>query len=158
MERNQTLVSKPFETYKTNGRKLDRSQVNITKPCWANYNALLDRFYDARSIYFELKDLDRKKNLDQKLEVCERAEKLDELENIKEAVIQLNELHEEFKHIGPVPRDQQEQIWLRFKAASDKIYVKRKDFVDHLKKSFDENLEKKVELAEKLEAFSHIRF
>ncbi len=123
------------------------------KTLWANYNALLDRFYDARSIYFELKDLDRKKNLDHKLELCEKAEKLDELENVKDAVVQLNDLHEEFKHIGPVPREDQEALWVRFKAASDRIYVKRKDFVDHLKKSFDENLEKKQALAEKVEAF-----
>ena len=125
------------------------------KTLWANYNALLDRFYDARSIYFELKDLDRKKNLDLKIDICQRAEHLDQLEDVKEAVIQLNELHEEFKHVGPIPRDQQEEIWTRFKAASDKIYVKRKDFVDTLKKSFDDNLEKKRALIEELKDFQN---
>ncbi len=124
------------------------------KTLWANYNALLDRFYDARSIYFELKDLDRKKNLNLKLDICERAEALDKMENIKDAVVQLNELHEEFKHVGPIPRDEQENIWQRFKAASDKIYVKRKGFVEELKKSLHENLEKKIALADETDKFS----
>jgi hypothetical protein len=124
------------------------------KTLWANYNALLDRFYDARSIYFELKDLDRKKNLELKLDLCAKAEALDAMESVKDAVIQLNELHEEFKHVGPIPRDQQEEIWQRFKAASDRIYVKRKGYVDDLKKAFVENLEKKMKLVEEVEQFT----
>lgn len=124
------------------------------KTLWANYNALLDRFYDARSIYFELKELDRKKNLESKLELCEKAESLDELENVKDAVIQLNELHEEFKHIGPVPKDDQEALWVRFKAASDKIYIKRKEFVQELKHELVDNMEKKLRLGEEAESFT----
>lgn len=127
---------------------------NHNRTLWANYHALLDRFYDARSIYFELKELDRKKNYDQKLELCERAEALASQENVKEAVIQLNEFHEEYKAIGPVPAEVQEALWQRFKSASDAIYVKRKDFVEVLKKELHENLEKKLQLIEQMADFS----
>ncbi len=123
------------------------------KTLWANYNALLDRFYDARSIYFELKDLDRKKNLKLKTELCDKAEELDKLDKIQDAVSQLNELHDEFKHIGPVPKDDQEPLWQRFKTASDKIYVKRRGFVDELKKELHSNLEKKIALVEEVRPF-----
>ncbi len=122
------------------------------KTLWANYNALLDRFYDARSIYFELKDLDRKKNLEAKQELCEKAEALDDWENISEAVVQLNELHEEFKHIGPIPKEEQEPVWLRFKAASDKVYIKRRSYVSELKKELHENLQKKESLVESVKS------
>lgn len=124
------------------------------KTLWANYNALIDRFYDHRSIYFELKELDRKKNLQAKLDLCERAEALDELENMKEAIFQLNELHEEFKHIGPIPKDDQEPVWQRFKAASDKIYAKRKEYFDHLKKDLAENADKKQALGDEAQEFT----
>ncbi len=120
---------------------------------WANYNALVNRFYDNRSIYFELKELDRKKNLKGKLELCDKAEALNNEENIKEAVKQLNELHHEFKHLGPVPQEQQEEIWHRFKAASDAIYEKRKDFVNVLKHQLEENLKKKNVLADQAHVF-----
>lgn len=120
---------------------------------WANYNALIDRFYDNRSIYFELKELDRKKNLESKLELCERAENLSNVENMKEAIKELNELHHEFKHIGPVPKDDQEPLWQRFKAASDAVYERRKGFVEQLKKDLEENLKVKEQLVEEVKAF-----
>ena len=124
------------------------------KTMWANYHALLDLYYDHRSIYFELKELDRKKNLEAKLELCERAEKLEEQKNLKEAISELNELHDEFKHIGPVPKSEQEALWQRFKGASDKIYARRKEFVKHLKEDLKENLIKKSELAEEVQQYA----
>ncbi|WP_291784069.1 DUF349 domain-containing protein [Cecembia sp.] len=120
---------------------------------WASYNALMDRFYDNRSIYFELKELDRKKNLEQKLDIVERAEALNAVEDLKEAIKSLNELHEEFKHIGPVPREEQEPLWQKFKAASDAIYDKRKEFYEGQKEVLKENLEKKESLIGKLDEF-----
>lgn len=126
---------------------------NQNRNIWASYNALMDRFYDNRSIYFELKELDRKKNLESKLELCEKAEALDAVEDLKEAIKLLNDFHEEFKHIGPVPREEQENVWQRFKAASDAVYAKRKDYYDSQKEVFKQNLELKEGLIEKLEAF-----
>ena len=123
------------------------------KTLWANYNALVDRFYDNRSIYFELKELDRRKNLESKIELCERAEKLKDVEQLKDAIIELNELHNEFKHIGPVPADDQEQLWDRFKAASDTIYARRKEFLETLKEDHDKNMVLKKELGDKVQQF-----
>lgn len=124
-----------------------------SKTLWANYNALVSRFYDQRSIYFELKELDRKKNYEAKLKLCERAEQLAGFENLKEAIGSLNELHDEFKHIGPVPEDVQEDLWLRFKAASDAVYIRRKEFISDLKTELNENLAKKLDLIEKIKEF-----
>ena len=122
---------------------------------WANYNALLDRFYNNRHILFELKELDRKKNYAAKLELCEKAETLDKTENIKDAIIQLNELHEEYKKIGAVPREVQEELWQRFKSASDIIYKKRKEYLDSLKGELKENLVLKEKLIEELKSFTN---
>lgn len=124
---------------------------------WASYNALMDRFYDNRSIYFELKELDRKKNLEQKLEICEKAEALFALPDLKEAIKNLNDLHEEFKHIGPVPRDEQEELWTKFKAASDAVYSRRKEFYENQKGTLIENLDKKESLIQKLETFKDFK-
>jgi hypothetical protein len=124
---------------------------------WASYNALMDRFYDNRSIYFELKELDRKKNLEHKLEICEKAEALFGVEDLKEAIKSLNDLHEEFKHIGPVPRDEQENLWNRFKTASDAVYSRRKEFYDNQKGTLVENLAKKEVLIQKLETFKDFK-
>ncbi len=126
---------------------------NQSKTLWANYNALVNRFYDQRSIYFELKELDRKKNYEAKVNICERAEALANFENLKEAINSLNDLHYEYKHLGPVPKILQEDLWQRFKAASDKVYEKRKEFVSDLKIVLQENLVKKKVIVETIKPF-----
>ena len=127
------------------------------KNVWASFNALMDRFYDNRSIYFELKELDRKKNLEGKLELCAKAEQLQEVEDLQEAIRLLNDLHEEFKYIGPVPREEQEKVWKRFKAASDAVYSRRKDFYEDQKEVFQRNLEIKEGLIKKLEEYKDFK-
>src|SRR5690606_29752494 len=123
------------------------------KTIWANYHALVDRFYDNQSIYFELKELDRKKNLEAKLELCARAEKLAEVEIIKDAIRELNELHHEFKHIGPVPKDDKEAVWQRFKAASDAVYARRDAYLQNLQQELQVNLGNKASLSDAVQEF-----
>lgn len=124
------------------------------KTLWANYHALEDRFYDNQSIYFELKELDRKKNLEAKLELCARAERLANVEIIKDAIRDLNELHHEFKHFGPVPKEEKEHIWQRFKAASDAVYARRDSYLENLQHELQKNLEEKVKLGEEAQAYA----
>lgn len=127
---------------------------SMGKNLWASYTALVDRFYDNRSIYFELKELDRKRNLEHKLEICAKAERLLSVERIKDAVKELNELHHEFKHIGPVPKEDQESLWQRFKASSDAIYARRDAYLTQLQNELKANLQAKDNLMEELIALS----
>jgi hypothetical protein len=143
-----------FKTIQQKWKDLGEVPSQSSKTLWANYNALIHRFYDQRSIYFELKELDRKKNYEAKLELCAKAEALEKVENLREAIKTLNDLHHEFKHMGPVPQEVQEELWQRFKAASDKVYDKRKAFVSELKAELQENQEKKEALIEKIRPFA----
>jgi len=123
------------------------------KTLWANYHALTDRFYDNQSIYFELKELDRRKNLEAKLELCARAEKLADVELIKDAIQELNELHHEFKHLGPVPKEDKEGVWQRFKAASDAVYARRDAYLQNLQQELQDNLNSKASLSDEVQTF-----
>jgi hypothetical protein len=124
------------------------------RPQWASYHALMDRFYDNRNIYFELKELDRKKNLEAKLDLCARAEKLASVERLVEAVRELNELHEEYKHIGPVAREEKDAVWERFKKASDAVYARRDELAVKIQKDLAANLEQKEKIIEEITAFA----
>ncbi|MBK6264225.1 DUF349 domain-containing protein [Marivirga sp. S37H4] len=126
---------------------------NQAKTLWANYNALLDRYYDQRSILYELKELDRRKNIEAKKELCEKAEALADSNDVPFAIKTLNDLHEEYKHIGPVPKEEQEPLWQRFKAASDAVYDKRKDYLKDLKEIQEANLEKKKAIIDKIQTY-----
>lgn len=121
---------------------------------WANYHALVDRFYDNQSIYFELKELDRKRNLEAKLELCARAEKLATVEKIKDAIRDLNEFHHEFKHIGPVPGDDKEAVWQRFKTASDAVYARRDQYLKTLQQELNVNFDQKNKLCEEVTVYA----
>lgn len=126
----------------------------MAKSIWANFHALQDRFYDNQSIYYELKELDRKKNLELKEELCVRAEKLVDVSILKDAIRELNEMHHEFKHIGPVPQEEKENIWQRFKKASDALYEKRDSFMETLQVELKANLVKKNELCDEVATYS----
>jgi hypothetical protein len=123
------------------------------KEMWASYNAIIDRFYDHRNIYFELKELDRKKNLEAKRELVAKADRLLTEKSIAVAVRELNELHNEFKHIGPVPKEEQEALWQLFKGASDKVYAKRDEFVATLQAELTTNMDAKIALGEQVALF-----
>lgn len=125
-----------------------------SKTLWANYHALVDRFYDRRSIYFELKELDRKKNLEQKQELCEKAEALLNHPHFGEAVKALNDLHRDYKHIGPVPMADKETVWMRFKAASDALYQKRDELMTKQRGEWEANLLAKAQLCEEAAPFA----
>ena len=122
------------------------------KELWSNYKALLDRFYDKRRILFELKALDRKKNLEKKIALCEKAENMVEEGNA--TMPQINKLHEEFKAIGGIPEEEQENVWNRFKAASDKLYEVKKQHSEAFKEQLDKNYDIKVGLIDKIKPYS----
>ncbi len=151
-ETNQSISQ--LKAIQEEWKSLGPAHRKYAKNLWANYNALVYRFYDNISIYYELKELDRKKNLEAKRHLCERAESLVDNENIKEAIKELDNLHEEYKHVGPVPKEEQEPLWERFKAASDAIHVRRRAFVDELKEERQQNLQAKLELVEKTKPFT----
>jgi hypothetical protein len=121
---------------------------------YRSYNALLDRFYNQRSMENELMELDRRRNLAAKIEICEKAEALLAAENINESINTLNKLHEDYKSIGPVPKDEQEAVWQRFKAASDKLYERKRAHAEETRKSLEENMRHKQELCVSIEPFA----
>ena len=118
------------------------------------FKAILDLFYDKRQLDFELRVLDRNKNLKSKLDLCEKAEKLLKEEDINEANRKLTQLHETYKKIGPVPKKEQEKIWDRFKAASNKFYEKKRLYVESLKEELKENMKQKQQLCLDMESFT----
>jgi hypothetical protein len=121
---------------------------------YSTYDALLDRFYSQKSIEIELIELDRRKNLAAKQEICERAEALAASDNINAAISALNKLKEEYKSVGPVPKDQQEAIWQRFKAAADAIYERKRKASEEMRRILEENMKAKQALCVKIEPFA----
>ncbi len=118
---------------------------------WNNYHFLVEQFFDKVRIGRELRDLDMKKNLDAKIDLCEKAEELLDEKSMTKSFKALQKLHEDWKEIGPVPQDKKDEIWERFKAASDKINQIRREHYSKLQEEQGANLETKKALCEKAE-------
>lgn len=139
-----------------------KSAGNISSPhngtLWATYNALIDRYFSNRNIYFELKELDRRRNADLKAELCEKVEELvKSLESrpmTKEILAEANHIFEDYKHLGPAPKDEQEKLWQRFKVALDHLYDAQRGQFAEQKKSMQENYDQKLKIYEAIVPFT----
>lgn len=121
---------------------------------WRNYQLYIEQFYDLLNLNREAREYDFKKNLEAKTKLCEEAEALDKEPDVVSAFHQLQELHAQYREIGPVAKDLREQIWARFKAASTVINKKHQQHFEELRAKEEENLAKKTELCEKVEALA----
>ena len=116
------------------------------KDLWETYNLHVENFYSFIKINKELRDLDLKKNYEQKLSLCEQAESLVLEPSIVEAFHKLQKLHDEWRETGPVANEYKETLWERFKAASSRINKQHQEHFETLKAEQVKNLELKTEL------------
>ena len=135
------------DKWKTIGQVPATENANL----WNTYHFLVEKFFDKVNINRELRDLDMKKNLDAKIVLCEKAEELMDEKSMAKAFKSLQKLHEDWKEIGPVPQDKKDEIWERFKAATDKINAIRREHYSKIQEEQNANLETKTALCEKAE-------
>lgn len=119
---------------------------------WRNYQLYVEQYYDLLKLNNEAREYDFKKNLELKEKLCENAERLADEKDIISAFHQLQELHQEYREIGPVSKELREQIWARFKAASTVINKRHQQHFEEMRANEEENLEKKTALCEKVES------
>ena len=119
---------------------------------WKRYTQLTEQFYDALKINKELRDYDFRKNLEAKEQLCADAEKLAEEEDVVEAFRKLQEMHEQWRLIGPVAPNVREEIWTRFKAASTVINKRHQEHFEALKAQEQANEAGKTAICDKIDA------
>lgn len=118
---------------------------------WNNYHFLVEKFYDKVKINRELRDLDLKKNLEAKIELCEKTEELLLEKSVTKAFKLLQKYHDEWKEIGPVPQEKKDEIWERFKNTTDKINQVRREHYSKIQEEQQGNYDAKAAICEKIE-------
>ena len=161
IERIKALATSPDEANKsyTIFKELQQEWKEIkTVPAdkanelWRHYHLYVEQFYDLLKLNSEAREYDFKKNLELKEKLCESAEKLADEPDVISAFHQLQELHQEYREIGPVTKELREQIWSRFKAASTVINKRHQQHFEELRAGEEKNLAKKTVLCERVEA------
>lgn len=141
-----------FKALQQEWKEIKNIPADKANEVWKNYQLYVEQFYDMLKLNSEAREYDFKKNLEAKTKLCEAAEKLNEEEDVISAFHQLQDLHQQYREIGPVAKELREQIWERFKAASTVINKKHQQHFEDLRAKEEENLAKKTALCEKVEA------
>ena len=115
------------------------------------YRFACDKVYEYTKINKELRELDFKKNLEIKTELCVKAEALILEPSIKLALDGIKSLQEQWKEAGMVSKEMNEEIWARFKKASDEVFGRLKEYIETVKSAHEGNKTAKQELIGKLE-------
>ena len=164
IERMKELAESPEEANKAyNEFKKLQAEWNEIKnipaakvnEIWKSYQLQTEKFYDLLKLNHEFREYDFKKNLEIKLSLCEAAEKLTQEEDVISAFHQLQKLHQEFREAGPVAKEQREEIWNRFKAASTIINRRHQQHFEEIKEREQRNLDEKTVICEIVEAMEY---
>ncbi len=150
LEELRTLIDKDEETLKQTYDEFNAIQEKwkgigevpreVMNDLWQNYHYLIEQFFNKVNISKELRMLDLKRNLEQKIQLCERAEELIVETSVDKAFKALQDLRTQWKEIGAVPSEQSEEIWQRFNNAADQISERRREYYDQRKEELEQNL------------------
>jgi len=143
-----------FKALQQEWKEIKTVPADKANELWRNYQLYVEQFYDLLKLNIEAREYDFKKNLEIKTRLCEAAEKLADEPDIISAFHQLQELHQQYREAGPVAKDLREQVWARFKEASTVINKRHQQHFEQLRAKEEENLQRKTELCEKVEAIA----
>jgi hypothetical protein len=155
---NKESINKTFHDFRelqNQWREIGSVPQAKLKDLWDTYHHHVENFYDFIKINKELRDLDLKKNLETKMEICEKSEELLVEPSIIKAFNVLQKYHEQWREVGPVPRDKKDELWERFKAATSIINKKHQDYFEGRKSEQKKNLDAKIALCEKVEEIAN---
>lgn len=144
-----------FKKLQTEWNEIKNVPATKINELWKSYQLYAEKFYDLIKLNNEFREYDFKKNHEIKLRLCESAEKLAEEEDVISAFHQLQKLHQEFRETGPVAKEQREEIWTRFKAASTIVNKRHQQHFENIKEKEQRNLDEKTVICEIVESMEY---
>lgn len=150
-ETNLKVLNDKYKELQEKWKAIGPVPQNESSNLWQNFHFYVEKFYDILRINQELRSLDLKKNQELKIKLCESAEALLLQDSINQSFKELQELHNQWKEIGPVPEDKKEELWERFKNASDQINQRRREHYDQLYSEQQNSYNAKIVLCEQAE-------
>ena len=164
IERIKTLATSPeeannayqeFKTLQNEWKEIKAVPAENATDLWKSYQLCVEQFYDLLKLNSEAREYDFKKNYEMKSALCDTAERLAEEEDVISAFHQLQELHSQYREIGPVAKELRDEIWNRFKQASTIVNRRHAAHFEAIRSQEEINLSKKDELCEKIEAIAN---
>lgn len=144
-------LDKNFSKYAKQFRKIGRVPADKNQATWDRFHEAQDTFHSMRFKYDKKYRQNIEKYLSKKKKLIDEAEALVDTDNIAQAARQVNKLHRRWKKAGNLPQKDENELWDRFKAATDAFNDKKSEKIEVLKKQEDQNYQQKLKLIEKAE-------
>lgn len=163
VERIKTLATSPeeannayqeFKNLQNEWKEIKAVPAENATDLWKSYQLCVEQFYDLLKLNSEAREYDFKKNYEMKIAICETAEKLAEEEDVISAFHQLQELHTQYREIGPVAKELRDEVWNRFKQASTVVNRRHAAHFESIRSQEEQNLVQKEALCEKVESIA----
>ncbi|MEM9686608.1 MAG: DUF349 domain-containing protein [Bacteroidota bacterium] len=152
VEQDINTTYKSFKQLQDSWRKAGAIPRGSSNDIWRTYKHHVERFYDFLELNRELRDIDFKKNLEEKEKVIAKAAQLLEEEDIPKAFRALQVLHKVWKEdIGPVDREHREEIWKRFSDITKIIHQRRQEYLKNINEIYKQNLSEKQRIIQEME-------
>tara|TARA_B100001778_G_scaffold85466_1_gene69400 strand:- start:1575 stop:3386 length:1812 start_codon:yes stop_codon:yes gene_type:complete len=152
VDQNINSIYKRFRTLQDSWHKTGSIPNSQNLNVWNTYKHHVEIFYDFLHLNRELREIDFKHNLHEKIKIIEKAETLADSTDIIKASRDLNSLHRLWKNeLGPVAKEHNEGLWKRFQKASKLIHLKRQEYNKNYESILKENYQKKLILIKRFE-------
>lgn len=150
-EADTKTMYKSFRELQNIWRSIGAVPKNKYNDTWRTYHHHVERFYDLLHLSNDLRDLDFKNNLEEKLKLIKRAEELSEEPDINIAFKELQKLHKLWKEdIGPVAKDMRDEVWQKFSEATKKIHDRRHEYFREMKSQYNVIIDKKLAVVDEI--------
>lgn len=148
-------LSREFNNLISQWRKVGHVPVDKNEAVWDRFNFAVDRFNELRYQFDSgfRKAID--KAAEQKKKLIAEAEQLADAEDLALAARRVNRLHKNWKKAKTLPQKDENELWEKFKAATDAFNQKKADNIDLLREQEQRNMELKEELIKKAESIQH---
>lgn len=142
-------LEKNFEDLNKQFRKIGRVPSEKNQEIWDRYHKAQDTFHSMRFKHDKKYRNDIEKFLSQKKKLIDEAEALIDSDDLADAARKVNKLHRRWKKVGNLPQKDENEMWDRFKAATDAFNDKKSENLDVLREQEDENYNEKLKLIDK---------
>jgi hypothetical protein len=140
-----------FHELQAKWRETGKVPVADAEDLWQNYRLYVDQFFAVVNLNKGLREIDKSKNIEFKIALCAKAEQLSQVSSVKRAAADLKKLHDEWKDVGFIPKEENDLLWERFKTASDVIFDRQRAHNEEIKRLLEENLKAKGLLCEQMD-------
>lgn len=145
-------LEKKFNDLTRQWKKIGRVPKDRNREVWDRYKNAQDAYYDSKFKYNKEYRQEIEKNLARKKNLIEEAEALVDMDDLAEAARKVNKLHRRWKKAGNLPQKEENELWHRFKAATDRFNDLKSENIDQLREQEEENYEAKLKLIDEAEA------